>query len=200
MRYHPKNLSVQTRTTKGFSLIELVVVLAVISVLLAIALPSFMQAYRSYQLDDGARQVSGILKSTRLEAIRQSKQINCIIQQTTAPVATNIWTDSNGDGAEQATEPQILLAGNVTLMSAVSAPNTGTLATGVGVSSLTAVSPTNSTISFDFRGAVSPVGVYGIYMNYPAVPNVGYRAVILLPSGSTQVWTADSSGNWQQLN
>jgi hypothetical protein len=29
-------------------------------------------------------------------------------------------------------------------------------------------------------------------------PEAGYRAVLLLPAGSVQMWNSDASGNWQQ--
>jgi hypothetical protein len=69
----------------------------------------------------------------------------------------------------------------------------------VGVSALTSVSLTSGFIAFDRRGAVTPAAVNVLYIGNLALPNLGNRAVILLPSGSIQIWTTDASGNWQQL-
>lgn len=199
MKDRPKISSAKPRPTSGFSVVELVVVTAVILILLGVGLPFFTQAYRDYQLNDAATQVAGILKATRFEAIRLNVPINCVIAQSGAPSTTRIWVDSNGDGIEQATEQQILLRGTVMLVEAGTVPSTGALAAGVGVAILTGVSPTAATITFDFRGAVNPAGVYAIYINDIA-PNAGYRAVILLPSGSIQVWGAGATGGWRQLS
>jgi type IV fimbrial biogenesis protein FimT len=186
---------------RGFTILELVVVLAVIMIITTVALPSFIQAYRTYQLNDAATQVAGVLKFTRYEAIRLNvaalTPLKAQIRQ--AGKITNVFTDSNNDGTVQSTEKQILLSGNANLVSAATAPNTAGLATAVGVSALTSVSLTSGFIAFDRRGAVTPAAVNVLYIGNLALPNLGNRAVILLPSGSIQIWTTDASGNWQQL-
>lgn len=189
----------RSRPTSGFSLLEMVVVVAVIFILLGVGLPFFTQSYRDYQLNDAATQVAGILKTTRMEAIRRNVPINCVLNQGGAPSITNMWADSNGNGAEDPTEMQILLRGTVTLVAAGGVPQTGALAAAIGVPALTNIALPNAVISFDFRGAVNPPGVYVIYINDLA-PNAGYRAVILLPSGSVQVWAASAVGGWRQVS
>jgi len=190
----------QTSSGRGFSLIEALVVLAVAFVMLAIAVPSFLQAYRSYRLDSAAAQVSGILKGTRSAAIQLNTAVNVDIQA--AGGQTRIWTDSNilNDGIEQPSEPYILLSGNVNLVQAGIVPNTAGLAAAIGVPVLTATSPVNGQDRFDGRGAANPAapGVFVLYVGNTAIPAVGYRAVVLMPSGSIQVWSADSAGAWHQ--
>lgn len=186
-------------------MLELVVVLAVIMIITASSMPSFLRAIRTYQLNDAATQVASILKFTRYEAIRlnvaAATPLKAQIRQSgTSPVITNVFTDSNNNGTVQSTESQILLSGNVNLVSAGTPPNTSALATAVGVATLTDVSLTSGSIAFDQRGAITPAAVNVLYIGNLALPNLGYRAVVLLPSGSVQIWTADASGNWQQLN
>jgi len=53
-------------------------------------------------------------------------------------------------------------------------------------------------ITFDTRGAVSGLAAYVFYVGSDIDPEFGYRAVVLLPSGSTQIWTAPNGGAWQQ--
>src|SRR5579859_7293915 len=142
-------MSKQTNSERGFSLIEALVVLAVAFVMLAVAVPSFLQAYRSYQLDSAAAQVSGILKGTRSAAIRLNTAVNLDIQA--AGGQTRLWADSNipvNDGIEQPSEPQTLLSGNVNLVQAGIVPNTGGLAAAIGVPVLTATSPVNGVDTF----------------------------------------------------
>lgn len=190
---------------RGFSMVELVIVLAVIMVITAVSLPYFFQAFGTYQLNDAATQVAGILKFTRFQAIRTNAPVSMQIRQITSPRSqTNIWTDLNGDGVEQATEKQVLLDDNIVLDPSTVPPNTAGLAASVGVATLTPVpfSATSGAITFDQRGAVTPASVGVLYVGNAAQATYGYRAVILFPSGSVQIWTADktASAGWQQLN
>jgi Tfp pilus assembly protein FimT len=187
---------------RGFTIVELIVVLAVIMIITAVALPSFIQAYRTYQLNDTATQVAGILKFTRYEAIRlnvaAATPLKAQVRQSGA--ISNVFTDSNNSGTVQSTDKQVLFSGNANLVSSSVPPNTSGLATAVGVATLTNVSLSSGSIGFDQRGAVTPAAVNVLYIGNLALPNLGNRAVVLLPSGSVQIWTTDASGNWQQLN
>lgn len=190
-----------TNSARGVSLIETLIVMAIAFAILAIATPSFLQAYRGYQLDNAAAEVSGVLKATRNAAIQLNTPINFVIRA--AGAQTRIWGDSNvpvNDGIEQTTEPQILLSGNVNLVAAGAVPNTGGLAALIGVPVLTATSPVNGVDTFDGRGAANPAapGVFVLYVGNTALPAIGYRAVVLMPSGAIQVWTADAAGAWRQ--
>lgn len=190
-----------TNSGRGVSLVETLVVMAVAAVILAIATPSFLQAYRGYQLDNAAAQVAGVLKSTRFQAIRLNTQVNFDI--LAAGGQTRIWGDSNvpvNDGIEQSSEPQTLLGGNVNLVAAGVVPNTAGLAAAIGVPVLTATSLNGVADTFDGRGAANPAapGVFVLYVGNTTIPAVGYRAVVLMPSGSIQVWSADGAGAWHQ--
>jgi len=191
---------------RGFTVLELVVVVAVIMIITAISMPSFLNAIRTYQLNDAATQVASVLKFTRYEAIRLN------VSATVGPggplsarvrqvgTITNVFTDSNYDTNVQNTEKQIQLTGNVNLVAAGTPPNTAGLAAAVGVAALTNVPLANGAIAFDQRGAITPAAVSVLYIGNLALPNLGYRAIVLLPTGSVQIWTTDSTGNWQQLN
>lgn len=191
----------RTNPERGFSLIEALVAVSIAFAMLAIAVPSFLQTYRSYQLDNTAGQVAGVLKSTRADAIRLNTQVNCIIQ--VAGGQTNMWSASDGTLIEKSTEKQILLSGNVNLVAAGVVPNTGGLTGAIGVPVLTATPLNGVADTFDGRGAANPAappGVFVLYVGNTAIPAVGYRAVILMPSGSIQVWSADSAGSWHQTS
>lgn len=194
-----------TARERGFSMLELLVVVTVIMVIAAISMPSFLRAIRTYQLNDAATQVASVLKFTRYEAIRlnvaSATPLKAQVRQTgTAPVISNVFTDSNNNGTVQSRESQIVLSGNVNLVAASTPPNTAGLATAIGVPALTNVSLTSGFVAFDQRGAITPAAINVLYIGNAALPNLGYRAIVLLPSGSVQIWTTDASGNWQQLN
>jgi prepilin-type N-terminal cleavage/methylation domain-containing protein len=59
----------------GFSLIEMMVVVAIILILGAIAAPSLWRAIRRYQIESDARNISGILMTARYEAIKRQERI-----------------------------------------------------------------------------------------------------------------------------
>jgi len=61
------------------------------------------------------------------------------------------------------------------------------------------VSPSGATVRFDARGAVSTGNVIAFYLNSRVAPEAGYRAVLLMPAGSIQIWSGDSTGAWWQM-
>jgi Tfp pilus assembly protein FimT len=186
----------------GLTTLELVVSLGIILVVSAISIPAIVKAVRIYQLNDAASQVAGILKLTRFEAIRLNKPVSCVNLQTIANGPARLWSDRDGDGVEDATEKQILLGATATLVPAAAVPDASALAAAVGVPSMTSLNPASDSVKFDQRGAASPAGVYVIYVGNTSATDGGFRAVVLLPSGSVQIWTdaGSASAVWQQLS
>jgi len=186
----------------GFSLTELVVALAVAMILLAVGLPAFLRAYHAYQLNSAASQVADILRLARYEAIRLNTPVQCMIQASSSnPGYTNVWVDSIPNLTLDSTEKMFLLGPAGNLVDGGSVPGTaGLISTAVGSFATTAPSPTASGVWFDARGAVKPppYGVNVFYLSSTLAPEAGYRAVLLMPAGAIQIWTADTSGNWQQ--
>jgi Tfp pilus assembly protein FimT len=183
----------------AFSLTELVVALAVALILAGIGLPTFLRAYHSYQLTNAATQVADILRLTRYEAIRLNTQVNCLIQASGGN--TNAWADSNKNGVVDSGEKIALLQNWGNLVDAGTVPGTAALgaAAHIGTTPVNP-SPTNGAVQFDARGAVIPAGTVSVlYLANTVSPDPGYRAVILLPAGSIQIWTSDGSGNWQEI-
>ena len=197
------NRVVGRRFSRGFSLTELLVSVAILAILVAISVPTLWRAYRSYQLNDAATKFSGILKSTRFSAIRKNTPISCIVQQNGA--YWTIWVDLDGDGNPGPTEPQILVGDVVSLLDAGSVPPPDAIVTAVGSGSpsLNVLSPGNSTMTYDQRGARKFPGAPSVdilYLGNTSVTDLGYRAIVLLPSGSVQVWTAGPGGAWQRIS
>jgi prepilin-type N-terminal cleavage/methylation domain-containing protein len=194
--------STQRSRSRGFSMVELAVSMTVMLILTAIAIPSLMRSFRTYQLNDAASRVSDMLKFTRFEAVRRN--IPVTMQIKTSGTNWNVWTDSNNDGNEDPTEKQILVSGFVTLLPAGAPPGTGGFVTPLGTSNFTIVSGSNGTVIFDARGAVRvgnalATSVDVFYLGSSTNQEFGYRAVLLLPSGATQIWTAPAGGTWQRI-
>ncbi len=185
----------------GFSLTELVVTLAVALILMAIGLPAFLRAFHAYQLSNSASQMADILRLSRYEAIRLNKQVNCQIQPYSGdPTMTIVWADSNGNRVQDPGEKMILLGSSGNLVAAGTVPQTATLLSqAVSGTAPATPSPTSGVITFDARGAVTSANVNAFYLGSAIAPDAGYRAVLLMPAGSIQIWTADATGYWQQV-
>jgi len=185
-------------SARGFSIVELLVVMFLILVTSVIALPNFIRMLRTSELTNGATKVADILKLTRFQAIRRNTSVTCRIAGSST--STTIWADTDGNSVADSAESQTVLSGNVNLVASGSVPGITTLAAAIGTNvTLVPVSTTAGTYTFDARGAVTPASVYVSYVTNSAMPALGYRAVVLLPSGSMQIWTGDTSGTWRLL-
>ena len=187
---------------RGFSLTELVVTVAVMLVLAAIAIPSLTRALAVYRLNDGASRLAGILKYARYEAIRLNKQVPARVLATGSN--WSVFADTNNNGAADPTESIDVIVPPVTLMPASGMPDTSPIASTLGNPALvlTSISAVNATVVFDTRGAVSSGGstnVYVLYLGNASDTDIGYRAVVLMPSGMVQLWTS-AGGAWQLMS
>lgn len=196
---------IQASRREGFSILELMVTLAVIMILTALAIPSLTRAYNSYLFNSAASQVAGILKLTRFEAIRRNRQVSCQIQQNGTDWL--LWADSDGDGLPGATEPQYRITGSISMLPAGGpVPAPAAISAALNGAAVTAISGANAAVAFDPRGAVTIGGgqppIYALYIGTPGLGtnDSTYRAVVLLPSGVVHVWTAGFGGTWQQVS
>ncbi len=190
----------------GFSMVELAVALAVLLILTSIAIPSLTQAFRTYQLNDAVGRVSDLLKFTRFEAVRRNSLGYFKFQKTGV-----VWTSSSaGSTKPLATDKQLLFTGFANLLPATTSglPDQGAickkLVNNSGPCLDGSLSGSDGAVTFDARGAIRVGGsvsstVFVFYLGSATNPEFGYRAVIQLPSGSTQIWTAPKDGTWQQI-
>lgn len=185
-------------------MVELVVSICVMLILTALAIPSLMRSMRTYQLNSAAASVSDMLKFTRFEAVRRNTQINFLMQAS--GTGWLVGTDSNLSGALDPTEKQQFISGYATLLPSGIAPSPNAISAALGGIALTPLSASGATATFDARGAVRQgvngaliINPYIFYVGNANDPDSGYRAVVLLPSGSTQIWTAPSVGPWRKV-
>jgi Tfp pilus assembly protein FimT len=188
-------------------MVELLVVLLIIMVISGIAIPQITTTLRSYQLTSAASQVADTLKFTRFEAIRRNSTMKFLVSWS--GVRWGVGTDSNGDGTLQASERQYEVTGNVTLLTTSAVPTSGTLAAALLVPAIKGISGSSATktIAFDPRGAVnfaaSSGGVATVYVLFVAPTSLStqdYRAVVVMPSGITQIWAGNASSAWHQIS
>jgi Tfp pilus assembly protein FimT len=196
-------MKMKFRRVSGFSLTELVVAMAVAMILMAVSLPYFMRAYHSYQLSNAATQMADILRLTRYEAIRRNTTVNCLIRPDAAnPAMTDaLMTDVKGNPLTGAAARMILFgpSGNLVGSGSVTGASALPARAALGATTPTAVPPTGGTVPFDARGALTTGNVTVFYLSAPGSPESGFRAVLLMPAGSIQIWSADTSGNWWQV-
>jgi type IV fimbrial biogenesis protein FimT len=186
----------------GFSMLEMVLSLVVVMILAAIALPDFYRAYRIYQLNSSATRLAGLLKLTRFEGIRRNSLVSFQVQQTGTDWLA--WSDPDRDGIADITETQDPIIAPISLLPASAPPSPDAITAALGGGAvLNTLSGANATITFDQRGAVvfaaPPPAIYVLYLGNTAYPDYGYRAVVLLPSGVTQVWSAPVGGPWNRI-
>jgi type II secretory pathway pseudopilin PulG len=193
-------------------MVEMTISMVVLMILTAIAIPTLMRSFRTYQLNDAAARLSDMLKFTRFEAVRRNSLEYFAFNNPSGPGWVVWTTSSSGSTSPLATEKQILITGFATLLPAggpPGPPSPAAIATALGVSVSTLNANTLSgnagRVTFDARGAIRVGGsvstsVFVFYIGSATNPEFGYRAVIQLPSGGTQVWTAPNGGAWQQIS
>jgi type IV fimbrial biogenesis protein FimT len=83
-----------TRLARGFTMIELMVTLAVAAVLVGLAVPNMAVFAKNNRLTGGANDLLAAIYSTRAEAIKQ--QVTATMCFTTTPTAATPACDGNG--------------------------------------------------------------------------------------------------------
>jgi len=191
----------------GFSVVELVVVIFIMLAISAMAIPQIMTTLRTYQVSSAASQVSDAIKFARFEAIRRNTNSSFLAAPLGAGWA--VGTDSNGNTALDVTERQFEITGNVTLLTAAGVPTSINLPAALNVPAITVLSASavTKTITFDPRGAINfPASaggvatVYVLYVGPTSQSTQDYRAVVVMPSGITQVWAGNAVNPWHQLS
>jgi len=106
------------RLPRGFSLIEVVVVIAVAAILAGIALPSFAALMRETKLTASTNDLLGTLYFARSEAVKRNRRVTICTSSTHSDCARDIgwdrgwlvFEDADGDGQRDVAE-QILGSG-----------------------------------------------------------------------------------------
>lgn len=71
------------KTSQGFTLLEIIIILFIVGVLSAISAPSFLGLLNRGKVNNAVAQVQGALQETQREAIRKSKQCSVTLTTTT---------------------------------------------------------------------------------------------------------------------
>jgi hypothetical protein len=183
----------KTTNARGFSIPELMVVGAIALSLAAFAAPIVQRNWQSYRLATATSEVSTFIQRARFEAIRRNTAV-------TARAARQqdgnwlVWIDLDRNGVMNGAEPAMVLTRGVEFLGdGGEAPSTESMGYGV-------TRAPGGAIAFDSRGTVDFGGqqpaVLVIILGYPRSPDLGFRAVTVLPAGRTKVWRAQSGEAW----
>lgn len=71
-----------TSKERGFSLLEMMVVVTIILIMSAFAMPSLLRAIRSYQLESAGRRVGNMILRARYEAMQRNRYVCAFFERT----------------------------------------------------------------------------------------------------------------------
>jgi prepilin-type N-terminal cleavage/methylation domain-containing protein len=189
---------------QGFSLAELLIVLAVMMVLMAICPPLIMNVLSVMKTRYAATDFSGLLQRVRIEAARKNTFYS-IEQSTLSSGQLVYFVDLNKDGVRDSTEPQLVFesAVNVHFGTGSGAPGEAAL-----VASLNFTPYASSQLpNFNARGVPcalsggtcpqTPGSGFVWFLSRSGPLGANWASVAVTPSGRVRVWTHDGQ-NWIQ--
>jgi len=84
----------------GFTLIEMMIVIGVLTIMASIAIPSFMSLLPGMRLNGAARQVMGDLMAARMKAVKQNNRFRVFFNNPGTNEYTILDDDNNNNSAD----------------------------------------------------------------------------------------------------
>jgi|SRR5579862_8874279 len=202
------------RARRGFSLLELMIVVAITMTVMAIAVPKFLTAYYNMRLKAACADLSGLMQKGRIQAARENAVFQIQYSNTTPQTA---FVDMNADlawnnpkptvnGVTQS-EPGIYFGQTIRMASGAPSGSGGQPSPYVLVGDTATTTYDNATIlGWSARGlpcaysagvcSTPPPGYFVYYIQDTRPTTNGWGAVVVTRSGRTKVviWNGSS---WQ---
>lgn len=177
----------------GYSLVEMVMTLAIGLILVSVALPMLVGAIQGYRLNSIAQQTADIIELTRYTAIRRNATVS--LHKAVQNWSTVFYIDLNGNGALDTGEPLVVVPSDMQIANGLP------LTPGSANTGLPNVQDFTDTIMFDYRGTLNyPAGAgtgpYFLALGYTIHMQYGYRAITVTPMGQAKMWKAPVGGTW----
>jgi prepilin-type N-terminal cleavage/methylation domain-containing protein len=190
--------------SKGFSLLEIVIVMAVMLCLAGVAFPIFLRISYNIRLKSAAVNISALMQQARILAARQ----NAVYTITIPAAGGKACIDLNRDGTCQSTEPVIVFNSNVTPAAGAPSGSGGTPSAYVLSGDTGTGTPYDNatTLGYSARGlpcayvtstCTTPAATYFVYYLNDVRPDgtTGWAAVVVTRTGRTKSFTWNG-GSW----
>jgi prepilin-type N-terminal cleavage/methylation domain-containing protein len=174
---------------QGFSLLELLIVLAIAMVISAAAYPTFTRTMQVMQLRSSAEAVGGLLQRARMLAVRDNRFYSVIYAPISSGSLQVLCIDLNWNQSCDAGEPIVELANNVSLVT-TGFPSTTMITCGSAANTVTCPSGYSGGLNFAAQ-AQTVVPSY----NARGLPCVGNPVTPPPIWPSARCFQTDSSGN-----
>jgi type IV fimbrial biogenesis protein FimT len=177
----------------GYSLVEMMMTLAIGLILVSMALPALIGTIQNYRLNSMAQQTANFVQLTRYTAIRRNTTVSML--QTTQNGNTVFFIDLKGDGNLDVGDPMLMLPSDMQVA------NNQSLTPDPASTAIPQVQNFAGSLTFDYRGTVNypPGGAMGAYflaLGYTTQTQYGWRAITVIPMGQTKLWKAPAGGTW----
>lgn len=217
---HPVGRRVRRQTRRyvgadgGFSLMELLVVITILLVISAVAIPNLMRAVANMRLRSAANSVSGLLQEGRIRAVRDNTYYE-VIADSNSSDSNVVCLDLNKNGTCTAAsttdylDPQARLGGTNVLTKS-SPPSSITACAACDIPSYPTEQNVNLGVYFNSRGLPCKLSgsrcvttdssghaISYIYYVTDQRPLYGWTAITVSPAGRIRVWMYNGS-TWEQ--
>lgn len=175
----------RAQNSRGFSMVELMVVVAIVLLIAVVAVPNVMNTINNIRLRSMVGTVSGVMQNGRMLAIKANRQYT--VRYAMLGSSSVVFVDVDGSGTPEASEPQAQLGGTIIQ---VAAP--------VGTTPLDSTTlgfpPQTGNLTFNPRGlpCTAPtncgVGFVVYFSDQRTVGGSGSAAVSVSPAGRVKSW------------
>jgi prepilin-type N-terminal cleavage/methylation domain-containing protein len=188
---------------RGFTMVELVIVVAITLVVAAIALPGVLAATENFKLRSTVSSISGLVQRARMLSVARNTYYPVLSVTDTATNITSVYMGNANDFAATTTlttatdKTNIIVVGKVAFDVTASHPPDATIRNGLdAVYTLPEFNP-RGLPCFGNPCVADPSKMYITFLRQDrSLGTPGWAAINVTPLGRTQVWTWDGS-KWE---